>query len=80
MKLAELPLWESPCTAYFAGRWERSTNIWETGKLVLLESEEDVHEKLRLVRRTRTFSCKATQQATLDVVINHISAILENRG
>ena len=52
----------------------------ETGKLVLLESEQDVHEKLRLVPRTRTFSCKATQQATLDVVINHISAILENRG
>jgi predicted glycosyltransferase len=52
----------------------------ETGKLVLLESEKDVHEKLRLVRRTRTFSSKATQRATLDAVVNHISAILENRG
>lgn len=51
-------------------------HLAETGKLILLKSEEDVREKLRLVQRTRHVY-KPNRRATLDVVVNHITAILE---
>lgn len=49
-----------------------------TGKLVLLESEEDVQEKLKLVPCTRKINPISSQRTTLDAVVNHISAVLEN--
>jgi hypothetical protein len=55
-------------------------HLAETGKLVLLESEQDVREKLKLVSRTKTLAPLPSQRATLDAVVNHISAILANRG
>jgi len=53
-------------------------HLAETGKLVLLENEEDVHKKLKLVSRTRTLLPTASRRASLDAVVNHISTILEN--
>jgi predicted glycosyltransferase len=49
-----------------------------SGKLILLESEQDVREKLNLVHRTKMLVPKSTQRATLEAIVNHISAILEN--
>jgi uncharacterized protein len=51
-----------------------------TGKLVLLETEQDVREKLKLVSRSRKLAPLPSQNATLDAVVNHIGAILENKG
>jgi hypothetical protein len=50
------------------------------GKLVLLESEQDVREKLKLVPRTRTQASRSSQRATLDAVVKHIVAILDDEG
>jgi uncharacterized protein len=50
------------------------------GKLILLENEQDVREKLKLARRTKILASKPSQRATLEAVVNHISTILENRG
>ncbi len=55
-------------------------HLAETGKLVLLESEQDVREKLKLVPRTRTEAPLPSQGATLEAVVNHIIAILESEG
>lgn len=55
-------------------------HLAETGKLVLLESEKDVRENLKLVHRTRTLDPLPSQRASLDAVVNHISAILESKG
>jgi predicted glycosyltransferase len=55
-------------------------HLAETGKLVLLENEQDVREKLKLVPRIRTHASRASQLATLDAVVNHISAVLEKKG
>ncbi len=55
-------------------------HLAETGKLVLLESEQDVRENLKLVHRTRTLDPLPSQRASLDAVVNHISAILESKG
>jgi hypothetical protein len=48
------------------------------GKLILLESEQDVREKLSLVHRTKMLVPSSTQRATLEAIVNHISSILEN--
>lgn len=50
-----------------------------TGKLVLLESEGDVREKLKLVHRSKTFSARSAQKATLEAVVGHIAAVLERK-
>jgi predicted glycosyltransferase len=55
-------------------------HLAEIGKLVLLESEQDVREKLTLVPRTRTLTPGSSQQDTLEAVVNHIIAILQNKG
>ncbi len=55
-------------------------HLAEVGKLVLLESEQDVREKLKLVPHTKTLASRPSQRSTLETVVNHISAILENRG
>jgi predicted glycosyltransferase len=48
------------------------------GKLILLESEQDVREKLNLVRRAKMLVPSSAQRATLEAIVNHISAILKN--
>lgn len=55
-------------------------HLAETGKLVLLESEQDVREKLKLVPRAKTLACRPRQRATLEAVVNHISAVMEKKG
>jgi predicted glycosyltransferase len=55
-------------------------HLAETGKLVLLESEQDVRENLKLVPRIRTLAQRSSQRTTLGAVVNHIIAILENKG
>jgi hypothetical protein len=52
----------------------------ETGKLVLLESERDVREKLKVVPRSKTLVSRSKQLATLEAVVNHISAVMEKKG
>jgi predicted glycosyltransferase len=52
----------------------------ETGKLVLLENAQDVHEKLKLVSRAKSLAPEQTKRVTLDSVVNHIVEILENEG
>jgi predicted glycosyltransferase len=55
-------------------------HLAETGKLVLLESEQDVRDKLKLVPRSKTLASRSTQRATLEAVVNHISAVLDKEG
>jgi len=55
-------------------------HLAETGKLVLLQSEQDVRAKLALVRREKSDGSGARSTATLNAVVNHIIAILETRG
>src|ERR1035437_4926207 len=55
-------------------------HLTETGRLVLLESERDVREKLKLVPRSKTVAFRPRQRATLEAVVNHIIAILEKKG
>jgi predicted glycosyltransferase len=55
-------------------------HLAETGKLVLLQSEQDVREKLKLVPRNKEFGFRPTQRATLDSVVNHISAVMAKEG
>jgi predicted glycosyltransferase len=55
-------------------------HLAETCKLVLLESEQDVREKLKLVRRSKTLASRPRQRATLEAVVNHISAVLDRKG
>jgi predicted glycosyltransferase len=55
-------------------------HLAETGKLVLLESEQDVYEKLKLAPRTKALAPRQTQKVALDAVVNHIVAILEDEG
>jgi hypothetical protein len=55
-------------------------HLAETDKLTLLENEQDVREKLKLVSRTRTLAPLPSQKATLEAVVNHIIAIVENKG
>jgi predicted glycosyltransferase len=55
-------------------------HLAEIGKLILLESEQDVREKLTLVRRTRTLAPRPSERATMEAVVNHIITVLENKG
>lgn len=55
-------------------------HLAETDKLILLQSEDDVREKLRIVRRTRPVACKPSIGSTLDVVVNHVFAVARSRG
>ena len=55
-------------------------HLAETGKLVLLQSEQDVREKLKLVPRSKTVAFRPRQRATLEAVVNHISAVLDKEG
>src|ERR1019366_3665374 len=55
-------------------------HLAKTGRLVLLESEQDVRDKLKLVHRSKTLAFRPRQRATLEAVVNHISAILDRKG
>jgi len=55
-------------------------HLAETGKLVLLESEQDVREKLKFVPRNKISTSKPRQRETLEAVVNHISAVMEKEG
>ena len=55
-------------------------HLAETGRLVLLESEQDVRDKLRLVHRSKTSVSRPGQHLTLETVVNHISAVMEMKG
>jgi uncharacterized protein len=55
-------------------------HLAETGKLVLLQSAQDVRDRLKLVSRIRTLAAWSSQRATLDAVVNHITTILELKG
>ncbi len=55
-------------------------HLAEVGKLILLESVEDVHEKLKLVPREKTPAFRPGQGAALQAVVNHIHAVMESRG
>jgi predicted glycosyltransferase len=55
-------------------------HLAKTGKLMLLETEQDVREKLRLVRRDRNRVFRPEQEAALPAVVEHICAVLEARG
>jgi uncharacterized protein len=52
-------------------------HLAEIGKLVLLESEQDVRDKLKLVHHTKMLDSRPSQRSTLETVVNHISAILD---
>jgi uncharacterized protein len=51
-----------------------------TGRLVLLESVEDVREKLKIVARDKTLAARSKQHGTLEAVVSHIIAVLEKKG
>jgi predicted glycosyltransferase len=55
-------------------------HLAETGRLVLLESEQDVRKKLKLVPRSKVLASRPRQHATLDAVVNHISAVMERKS
>jgi predicted glycosyltransferase len=55
-------------------------HLADTGKLVLLESEQDVREKLKFVPRNKSLVSGSRQRATLDAVVDHISTVLEKKG
>jgi predicted glycosyltransferase len=55
-------------------------HLAETGKLVLLGSEQDVREKLKLVPRSKTLASRSKQHSALEAVVNHISAVMEKKG
>jgi len=65
----------------FRGTMGASTSIWRRqAGWWLLESVADVREKLKLVSRDKNFVSRAKQSETLDAVVNHIVAILEQKG
>ena len=55
-------------------------HLAETGKLILLQGEDDVREKLRIVRRSRPVACAPSKGTTLDVVVNHVFSVARSRG
>jgi predicted glycosyltransferase len=55
-------------------------HLAKTGKLVLLESERDVREKVKLAYRSRTPAPLSSQRVSLDAVVNHINTILAKKG
>ena len=67
-----------PVYSFFRGTMGAvDKHLAETGRLVLLESEQDVRDKLKLEPRNKTLSSRPKQPPTLDVVVNHIIAVLE---
>lgn len=55
-------------------------HLAEEGRLVLLESERDVRQKLKLIPRNKAVASRSLRRGTLDAVVNHIFAILDQKG
>ena len=55
-------------------------HLAEAGRLVLLESVQDVHDKLKLVPRNKKLATQSKQRVTLDAVVDQICMILEKQG
>ncbi|HEX4004990.1 MAG TPA: DUF354 domain-containing protein [Acidobacteriaceae bacterium] len=55
-------------------------HLSERGKLVLLQSAQDVRDNLKLVHRRRTQDTAPDRATALDAVVNHLHTILGNRG
>ena len=55
-------------------------HLAQTGKLILLENEQDVREKLRLVHREKAASVQPSRGEALEELVNHLEAVLECRG
>ena len=55
-------------------------HLAETGKLVLLGSEEDVRAKLSFARRARPAACTPAKAKTLEAVVNHVIAVVGSQG
>jgi uncharacterized protein len=55
-------------------------HLSDTGKLVLLQSKNDVVEKLKLVRRQRRAASEPHHAVSLDAVVNHVVAVVERRA
>ncbi len=51
----------------------------DVGRMVLLESAQDVHDKLKLVRRHRTNSPDSGERTTLNTVVDNILYALEHQ-
>lgn len=49
-------------------------------KLILLETERDVREKLELVRRAKTSTLAPSERSALNTIIHHIGSVLGHRG
>lgn len=49
----------------------------EKGRLVLLESSNDLHTKLNLVKRDKNFSAKQGEKQALNTIVNKIIEIIE---
>jgi predicted glycosyltransferase len=54
-------------------------HLADTGRLVLLESAEDVRTKIRLVRRQRAAQPDASQQPALQTIVSEIGKLLESK-
>jgi uncharacterized protein len=55
-------------------------DLADKGALIMLASVQDVRDKLRLDQRRRDRSFQAGKRSALEVVVNHIETVLENRG
>jgi hypothetical protein len=55
-------------------------HLAENGKLILLKSEQDVRDKLELVKRDRTQDSRPNRGAALEAVVNHIDAVCKSRA
>ena len=55
-------------------------HLAETGKLVLLGTEQDVRTKLSFARRDRPSVCTPSKAKTLDAVVNHVIAVAGSQG
>lgn len=55
-------------------------HLAQTGRLILLGSEQDIREKLKLIPRVRKSAVGSGQELALKAVVNHICAALEDAG
>jgi predicted glycosyltransferase len=55
-------------------------HLSETGRLVLLETKEDIHRKIAVERRDKQFSASTRNRRTLEVLVGHIMEILHKSG
>jgi uncharacterized protein len=55
-------------------------HLAEKGKLILLTSEQEVREKLRLVPRDRVRESRPDDASALEAVVQHIDAVCASRG